>query len=441
MVKSMLVLSVVAFICLAATILVIMLPSDLGAPYEPLKATDSYLFDPWEFSLGGLHISYPEGGTLIGAYRSEELTALVLLAEGVVHYYTEDQEETMQVQQIILHMHPSEIALLRGQTYIEATILPDALLEAQQLLLATAGGEPTLEVFGVKKVFLPRPGVARLAMFGDGSQHSYTYARKTILSGPLLNDQYLRPEAPMYPSNDQFIYSLAVIFLMVLAVTVGLVFVTPDYAPRDPEPQSLAAMIWPLVLLTTHIAVETYLATLKLSPMVTWGWRVMVVASALWLADMHGDGLSFLGLKPSKPFSGIGTGILSGFLLFLCGSIALPGGIISLDYMELLGDFLPVLVTSIFFQELLWRGLLQGTLRKHFSAVPGILLTTILFSCASFVPTYISGLYSTEALLHSFFIIPMTSLVLGVAYERTGNLLTPITTLSVLYVLPRILHF
>jgi len=441
MVKSIVVLSAVAFICLVATVLVLTLPSDLGAPYESFEATDSYIFDPWEFSLGGLHVSYPEGGTLVGAYRSEELTALVLLGEGTVHYYTVDWEETMPVQQVILHMHPSEIATLRGQTYIEAIVLPDAILEAQQLLQATAGGEPTMEVFGVKKVFLPRPGVARLEMFGDGMRHTYTYARRTSLTGPFLSDYFLRPDAPMYPPNDQFLYSLTVIFLMVLAVTVGLVFVTPDYRSKESQPQPLKVMLWPLALLILHIAVETYLTTLELSPMVTWGWRVVVVASSLWLADMHGDGLSFLGLKPSKPLSGIGTGLLSGFLLFLCGSIALPGGILSIDYTELMGDFLPVLVTLIFFQEMLWRGLLQGTLRKRFSSIPGILLTTILFSLASFVPTYITGVYSTEALLHSFFIIPMTSLVLGAAYERTGNLLTPITTLSVLYLLPHILHF
>ena len=441
MVKSMLVLSVVGLISLAAIVLVLALPSDLGAPYESFEATDSYLFDPWELSLGRLHISYPEGGTLVGAYRREELTAFVLLAEGVVHYYTDEWEQTMPVQQVILHMHPSEIALLRGQTYIEATILPDAILEAHQLLSATSGREPTLDIFGVKKVFLPRPGVARVEIFGDGTHYNYTYARKTILSGPFLTDYFLRPEAPMYPPNDQFLYSLSVIFLMVIAVTVGLIFVTPDYKSKEPQPQPLAVMLWPLALLAIHIAVETYLTTLQLSPMVTWGWRVMVVASSLWLADVHGDGLSFLGLKPSKPLSGIGTGMLSGFLLFLCGSIALPGGIMPVDYMELLGGFVPVLITIIFFQELLWRGLLQGTLRKRFSAIPGILLTTILFSLASFVPTYISGVYSTEALLQSFFIIPMTSLILGVAYERTGSLLTPITTLSVLYLLPHILHF
>jgi membrane protease YdiL (CAAX protease family) len=440
--RSVLVLAAAGLISLIATILVLTLPSDLGAPYESFAATDTYLFDPWELSLDRIHLSYPEGGILVGAYRHERLTALVLLAEGTMHYISEEKELALPVQQVIVHMHPSAIASLRGQTYIEATVLPEAILEAQALLSATAHREPTLEVFGVKKVFLPRAGVARLEFFGEGEHHHYIHARKALFLGPALSDVVSYPDLPTYPPTDQFVFSLTVILIMVLAVVAGLIFVTPDYHPvRDVTPLPWTTLIWPLLLLVSNVAAETYLTRLELAPMVLWGWRVLVLASVLWIADLHGDGLSFLGLKPEKPLSGIGTGILGGFLLFLCGSIALPDGFIAVNYTDLLGDLAEFLVTAILLQEILWRGLIQGSLRQYLPAIPSILVSTLLFSAASFVPTYITGYYTTEALLQSFFIVPMTALILGVSYERTHSLYTPITILTMLYVLPRLLHF
>jgi membrane protease YdiL (CAAX protease family) len=246
----------------------------------------------------------------------------------------------------------------------------------------------------------------------------------------------------MYPPNDQFMWSLGIIFVMVLAVAVALVFLTPDYTnpPRE-KAIALPQLLWPLLLLSAHLVVETYLSRLDLSAMVIWGWRVMVVTAIFWLGDRHGDSLAFFGLKPSRPLNGIGTGLLAGILLVLCGSIAMPVTVAEFEFPALLESYINLLLTTILFGELLWRGLIQGYLRRHMNPLLAIVLTTALVSLTTYLPMWYAGNVSIAIALQSLVVLPMTSLILGFAYERTGNLFTPITMLSVLFLLPRILVF
>jgi membrane protease YdiL (CAAX protease family) len=441
-IKSMMLLAGVALLSLTAMLMVVFTPSDIGRPYEALEATDSHLFDPLQLQLGRVTLSYPEGGVMVGAYRRDALVALVLLAEGTIHYNTEGEPLSAPVEEVVLHMHPTAISSIRGQTYIEAQIMPEAVVMAQDLLALTSGGEPSLEIFGVTKVFVPRPGVRRIEAFGEGHHFRYLEARRTTFSGPDSSEAFLQPDLPMYPPNDQFMWSLGIIFVMVLAVAVALIFLTPDYVlPAREQPSRASALLGPILLLAAHLAVETYLAQLDLSAMVIWGWRVMVVTAIFWIGDRHGDSLAFFGLKPRKPLSGFGTGLLVGILLVLCGSIAMPAGLAEFELPTLFEGFLNLLLTTIIFGELLWRGLIQGSLRRHMHPLLAITLTTVLISLTTYLPVWYSGNVSIALTLQSLVVLPMTSLILGFAYERTGNLLTPITILSVLYLLPRILLF
>jgi membrane protease YdiL (CAAX protease family) len=441
-IKSMMLLAGVAILSLTAMLMVVFTPSDIGRPYEALEATDSHLFDPLELQLGRVTLSYPEGGIMVGAYRRDALVALVLLAEGTIHYNTDDEGPSATVEEVVLHMHPTAISSIRGQTYIEAQIMPESIVIAQDLLALTSAGEPSLEIFGVTKVFVPRPGVRRIEAFGEGNHFSYLEARRTVFSGPYYSEDFLQPELPMYPPNDQFMWSLGIIFVMVLAVAVAIIFLTPDYTSPDREPASRAsALLLPLLLLAAHLAVETYLARLDLSAMVIWGWRVMVVTVIFWIGDRHGDSLAFFGLKPHKPLSGVGKGLLAGILLVLCGSIAMPAGLANFELPVLFQSYLNLLLTTILFGELLWRGLVQGSLRRHMHPLLAITLTTALISFTAYLPFWYVGNVSITVTLQSLVVLPMTSLILGFAYERTGNLFTPVTMLSVLYLLPRILIF
>jgi len=296
-VRSLYLLAIITAISLLAMILVLSIPADLGTPYEPLAATDSYNFDAWEMSLGRLHLSFPQGGVMVGAFRRGELTAFVLIGEGTATFHGDAEEQQFPLAQAVIQGHPSEIAILRGQTFIEASVHPEAMQTAAKLLQTVAVDEPLLEVFGVRKVFLPRRGVKIVALFDqDGGKASYLQARRTVWRQPGEPEQVLpNPEAPLYPPHDQFMFSLAILSVMVAAVAAGIVFVTPVYEHWTYLEKPKIPLWLPVAVAFLHSVLEAYLHYLKLHQLVIVGWRVMVIAAVLWIADAQGNSFDFLG--------------------------------------------------------------------------------------------------------------------------------------------------
>jgi len=442
-VRSLYLLAIITAISLLAMILVLSIPADLGAPYEPLTATDSYNFDPWEMALGRLHISFPEGGVMVGAFRRGELTAFVLIGEGTATFRGEEEERQFSLTQAVIQGHPSEISILRGQTFIEASVHPEAMQTAARLLQTVAVDEPLLEVFGVRKVFLPRRGVKIVSLFSqEGGRATYLQSRRTAWRQPGETEQVIaNPEAPLYPPHDQFLFSLAILSVMVAAVAAGIVFVTPVYEHWT-SPEKPKIPLWlPVGVALVHSGLEAYLNYLDLHQLVIVGWRVMVIAAVLWIADTQGNAFEFLGLRVRRLWNAFATGVWAGILLFLCGSIALPDGIRVVEPLALVGQLLYVTVSVAIFQELLWRGLVQGAFRQRYDAMTSIGLTTALAAVFSLAPALLTGTVTTAVLIQSFFIVPLSAFVLGFVYERTHNVAAPLATTATVYLLPLLLYF
>jgi len=440
--QSVYILAVVLSFSILAMTIVLIIPADLGSPYEPLKPGQSYIFDPWEITLGHLHISYPEGGVLVEATRRGELTTFVLLGEGTAHFAATPDESIFPVQQLVLHTHPAETATLRGQTFIAQEVLPEAMHEAATLLESIAHEEPFLEVFGVRKVFLPRRGVARVALFSpEGARATYIQARRTIWQVPDQQPIIIsNPAAKQYPPHDQFIFSLTILAVMLAAVAAGVVFVTQQYDPRATYGHAGAKLVWPLGLALLHATVEAVLIASDLHTLVILAWRIMVLAGILWIADTYGDALNFLGCTTKKVLPAIGTGIWCGFLLYLCGTLALPSGLNMVTPEQIL-NLVYLTVSAALFREILWRGLVQGAFRQHYNAALSIGATTVLAALFSLLPALLAGNFPTAVLIQSFFIVPMSAFMLGFVYERTHNIFAPLATVTTMHVLSFLLNF
>lgn len=87
--------------------------------------------------------------------------------------------------------------------------------------------------------------------------------------------------------------------------------------------------------------------------------------------------------------------------------------------------FLYMIVVSLLIvgpiEELLFRGVVQGLLRKAFDAWPAILLASLIFGLIHFPA--VQGT-TEEALLYSG-VAALLGVLLGYVYERTGNILVP----------------
>ncbi|MDP3058538.1 MAG: CPBP family glutamic-type intramembrane protease [bacterium] len=442
-VGSILTLSGIAVLSIIAMILVLSIPADFGAPYEGLSPGQSYAFDPWEINLGSFHVSYPEGGVVVNAYRRGELSALVFLAEGIAYYSVGGEEYQYPVNELFLHMHPSEIAILRGQTYIEERILPESIAAAGSLLDKVATGEPILLIFGVKKVYLPRLGVARAEMFGPfGENATFISARKTIWQTPgeptIITNQ---PTLPTYPPINQFVTSLILATIMVGAVAISIIFVTMSHPTPPIHPFPKALLLWPIALVLVHALVEAYIRWLNLNWMVVIGWRLMILSGAFWIAELSGDDYSFFGLSPKLIKSGLKAGVFCGVLLHLCGSIALPDGLNSFTLLDFSIHLLSSIILAGAFREIIWRGLVQGSLRATLGFFPSLALTAALAALASLAPAIVMGDFGSGIYVQSLYVVPLGALILGYLYERTGSLYASITAVTILELLPFIFRF
>ncbi|MBT9153719.1 MAG: hypothetical protein DDT39_00376 [Firmicutes bacterium] len=228
---------------------------------------------------------------------------------------------------------------------------------------------------------------------------------------------------------------------MVGAVAAGIVFVTPVYEHWISLEKPKIPLWLPVGVALVHSVLEAYLNYLDLHQLVVVGWRVMVIAAVLWVADTQGNSFEFLGLRLRRVWNALTTGVWAGLLLFLCGSIALPDGMKVVEPLSLLGQLLYVTVGVAIFQELLWRGLVQGTFRQRYGAMTSIGLTTALAAVFSLIPPMMAGPLTTAVLIQSFFIVPLSAFVLGFVYERTHNILAPLATVATVYLLPLVLYF
>jgi membrane protease YdiL (CAAX protease family) len=89
-------------------------------------------------------------------------------------------------------------------------------------------------------------------------------------------------------------------------------------------------------------------------------------------------------------------------------------------------EFIPYLIPLVFLlngpgEELLFRGVIQGTLRERFSGPAAIVLASLMFA-----PLHIIALTgSLEAALTTIAILFVPSLVFGAVYELTDNFVVP----------------
>ncbi|WP_390207728.1 CPBP family intramembrane glutamic endopeptidase [Halocatena marina] len=72
-------------------------------------------------------------------------------------------------------------------------------------------------------------------------------------------------------------------------------------------------------------------------------------------------------------------------------------------------------------EELLFRGIIQGSLRERFGPIVAIVLASVIFAAAHV--TSLTGGLESRIITVALLIVP--ALVFAIAYERTGNLVVP----------------
>lgn len=149
---------------------------------------------------------------------------------------------------------------------------------------------------------------------------------------------------------------------------------------------------------------------------------------------VRGLDLSFVGV--AVPDFRESLAIASGYVLALVGALSMVSLALLADLQPArnriaeFGEgnpevFLVLAVVSVLLigpgEELLFRGIVQGSLRRVFDAPAAILLATVIFAVAH-TPS-LAGPLSGRAITVGLLFVP--GLVLGVAYEYSGNIVVP----------------
>jgi len=127
------------------------------------------------------------------------------------------------------------------------------------------------------------------------------------------------------------------------------------------------------------------------------GGTVIALVTAIVLQFI----LNFLDMMPESPIEEIAA--------------AQPTFLLALAFLSI------VLIAPA--EELLFRGAIQGRLRQGFSAVPAIVITSVLFGSLH-LGNYIGSILP---ILLAVSLIVVISLILGALYERTQNIVVPIS--------------
>lgn len=140
------------------------------------------------------------------------------------------------------------------------------------------------------------------------------------------------------------------------------------------------------------------------------GVRVPTVADLAWVGGGYLLAMSAL--------------VVASVVVGLVGAEAAPNQIseLGLEHPTLLLLLVPASLLLIGpGEELLFRGVVQGTLRRAFGPVGAVVLASAIFAAVHYVA--LTG--GVGPRLTSVAVLFLPSLVLGAAYERTGNLVVP----------------
>ena len=189
----------------------------------------------------------------------------------------------------------------------------------------------------------------------------------------------------------------------------------------------LAAGVIDLLALDLGVLLSVVLA-IALSAGVAFGG-----VSLLYLRWRGLDG-SFVGVRvPTvRDLAWIGGGYLLALLSVVVASAAVTAGggepapnqlsQVGLEHPEVLLLIVPASLLLVGpGEELLFRGVVQGTLRRAFGPVVAVTLAAAIFASVH----YLAVTGGVGARLTTIAILFLPSLVFGAAYERTGNLVVP----------------
>ncbi|MEW5784339.1 MAG: CPBP family intramembrane glutamic endopeptidase [Bacillota bacterium] len=417
-------LAIILFLVVAAFGLVTTLPGPLGAAPSEFEIKEIYSFEPWTFELGELTVSFPEGGIIIPAYKTDRQEAALLLGQG--DYSISDGKLPVEEPVGLYLMLNQELFDEKRGDIIFLPVEDESIRAEAMRVYEKQPGLPVLWQNGIPLVFKPGGNSAYyyfLDSTGEPAFQPFTFSTPWSIYGTAL------------------IYSL---IFMVIILTM-LVFSLDHKPSRYWSFIHCARPNW--VATSTAAAAAALALGGELLPVITgWpeatlslGYAAAAIGLIILARQKKIDFLDF-GIRPDMLKHGyLMAGAALAIIIFLTRGLPKQ---LSINGFSSVVDFLTIFTLIAVAREIIWRGYIQTTLSRKLGASAGIAITVILAGLVHYIVLSINIPWMLEypyTLVETLVLVPGTAAVLGYLYLRTENILCCALLHSLILFLPRII--
>lgn len=421
-------------ILLGASIIIIVLAFLLTAfvPDAPGKIPYSYeiasscQFEPWEFEVNNLSVSFPEGGIIVNINRSNNYRSDLLLGEAVFSLNGKEirPEETGGLFLILEYAYFDQ---LRGDN-IFVPIEDQHLLAYIEDVVDRQTGIPTIWRDTVPMNFHRDEGLA------------YFY--------------FINPEGePILPPEGNYSFvtlagSFLFYILFVIVMLLALTIFSPDHrysrywmhlGRTSPGTYSLLlAALSAVIVAAGHVLISMF----NLSQYyIAAGY---IVAALLLIIAYRSGKIDYLdfGLRRDRLKNGYLLALVAA-ILFIAISRGIPSGFYLDGYNSIISLAFKFFLIALP-GELIWRGYIQAALSRRFGVTKGLLLMSLLVALVHY-----TGIMATEPWMAAYpytylellVLVPGTAVILGYLYLRTENILACALMHTLIIWLPHIILY
>ena len=401
-------------------------PGALGSAPPRHEIKEIYSFEPWSFEIGGLLVSYPEGGMIIPIFRENKQEALLIIGPGEYH----SQDHTVPTEApmgLYLDLDYDLFTDIRGDTLF-MPVEDFSAIDKALLIYEKQVNLPVVWESGIPLVFSP-----------DGAALYYYFIDSA--GNPQL------PPVIIEPSNNvSAAIALYALFIAVVLLTIWA-FSLDHHPSRYWKFIHCARPQWPVAVAAIGAAGFALLG--ELIPAVTGlhqaglalgyaaGAGILILLARLkWI-----DFLDF-GVRPDTIKHGYPM-VITAAALFLAVTRGFSGRI-SINGFGTLLDFVILFFLVALAREIIWRGFIQAALGRSFGPITGLIATAVLASLAQYIVLAVTEpwlLAYPYTIVETLILVPGTALVLGFIYMRTENIISSALLHCLILFLPRLIVY
>ncbi len=406
-------------------VLALSFPAALGNPPPEYQLQDTREFDQkWSLSLNGTRIHFSDqGGTVSKAFAGEKMKGALFWGENSFHLSPGDVPE--KAEGLFVSLEEEQLLFQRGD---DLAFTPVENPERRKPLpsIENSVEPPVFEGAGVSLSFLP----------SGNSFYQYYFNQEGEKIAPV---HYQGETHTPWVAGIIYFLTFIILILITLAITLNY----GNHFPPFRFNLSLADFFRAIAALAISFF-SLHVTLVEAWPQYYAGiGYALAVAVIILTSRFSSIPFYWKRIHHSTWKNGLFQALLIA-ALFLHLPFELVKGVEGISWFALIIKFLLVFLVASLFHELVWRGYLQILFSTLWGNFWGLVATSLLAGMFHFFLFYLHSphlLGYPYSYLNLIVLAPGTALVLGLLFQRTGNVLSNALLHAIIFFLPPYLSY